>query len=96
MHLLQTTGQTTDFNVTMMPWILIAGLAALLALVRFTAPKFYFKYLWSQDHKMIGKQFLVSSLLWAVVGGALALGVRWQLAWPGSEIPGIYQMFGSE
>ena len=39
-------------------------------------------YVFSLDHKIIGIQFLFSTLLWFVVGGLLALGVRWQLAWP--------------
>ncbi len=37
-------------------------------------------YVFSTDHKMIGKQFLITTLLCLMVGGALALGVRWQLA----------------
>ncbi len=85
--------EATDFNVTTTPWLVILGLCVVMALVRLIAPKFYSHYLWSGDHKMIGKQFLVSSLLWAVVGGALALGVRWQLAWPGTEVPGFKQLF---
>ena len=32
-------------------------------------------------------QFLFSSLIWFVVGGLLALAVRWQLAWPWSDMP---------
>ena len=50
-------------------------------------PGFFFKYIWSTDHKMIGRQFLITSLLWLFVGGALALIVRWQLAYPNEEIP---------
>ena len=39
----------------------------------------------STDHKVIGKQYLYASLLFLVVGGLLALIVRWQLAWPFDE-----------
>ena len=39
-------------------------------------------YVFSLDHKIIGLQFLFSTLLWFLVGGLLALGIRWQLAWP--------------
>lgn len=53
-------------------------------------PNFFFKYVWSTDHKMIGKQFLVSSLLWLLVGGGLALIVRWQLGYPNEAIPGVF------
>ena len=45
------------------------------------------KYLFSTDHKIIGIQFLFSSLIWFAVGGLLALAVRWQLAWPWSDMP---------
>src|SRR6478735_1528600 len=48
---------------------------------------FFFTYLWSTDHKMIGKQFLVTTMLMLMVGGALALGVRWQLARPWEYMP---------
>ena len=43
--------------------------------------------IFSVDHKVIGLQFLFSSLIWFAVGGFLALAIRWQLAWPGSDIP---------
>ena len=39
-------------------------------------------YVFSKDHKVIGLQFLFSTLLWFLVGGLLALAVRWQVAWP--------------
>ncbi|HEY5312896.1 MAG TPA: cbb3-type cytochrome c oxidase subunit I, partial [Pirellulales bacterium] len=54
-------------------------------------------YVFSLDHKVIGIQFLFSTLLWFAVGGLLALAVRWQLAWPWSPIPGIGRLvFASE
>ena len=39
------------------------------------------KYLWSLDHKIIGIQYLFTSLLFLFVGGGLALLLRWQLAY---------------
>ena len=42
-------------------------------------------YVFSRDHKIIGLQFLFSTLLWFFIGGLLALGIRWQLAYPWSE-----------
>ena len=48
---------------------------------------FISKYVFSKDHKIIGIQFLFSTLLWFVVGGLLALGVRLQVAWPWAEMP---------
>ncbi|TWU09540.1 Alternative cytochrome c oxidase subunit 1 [Symmachiella macrocystis] len=45
------------------------------------------KYIFSTDHKVIGIQFLITTLLMLMVGGALALAVRWQLAFPWQWMP---------
>ena len=47
------------------------------------------KYMWSTNHKMIGKQFLVTSLVFLFIAGTLALSLRWQLAYPGEPVPVI-------
>src|SRR5262249_46048216 len=47
---------------------------------------FWRKYIFSTDHKVIGKQYLFYSLFMLVIGGFLAGLVRWQLAWPGKPI----------
>ena len=52
-------------------------------------------YVFSLDHKIIGLQFLFSTLLWFLVGGLLALGIRWQLAWPWETMPVIGPMLFS-
>src|SRR5262245_50301622 len=52
-------------------------------------------YIFSRDHKIIGIQFLFSTLLWFFVGGLLALGIRWQLAWPWTDMPIIGRMLFS-
>ena len=44
-------------------------------------------YVFSLDHKIIGLQFLFSTLIWFLVGGFLALGIRWQLAFPWRPMP---------
>lgn len=49
-------------------------------------------YVFSRDHKIIGLQFLFSTLLWFLVGGLLALGIRWQLAYPWADMPIIGKM----
>src|SRR5262245_23554101 len=51
------------------------------------------KYIFSEDHKIIGIQFLFSSLIFLLVGGGLALLVRIQLAWPHAEIPILREWF---
>jgi cytochrome c oxidase subunit 1 len=45
------------------------------------------KYLWSTDHKMIALQFLWSAVFFLIIGGAMALVMRWQLAFPWKPIP---------
>ena len=52
----------------------------------------YRQYLFSTDHKVIAKQFLLSSLIFLFVGGAFALFIRWQLAYPGKPVPVIGSM----
>ncbi|MBM4071131.1 MAG: cytochrome c oxidase subunit I [Planctomycetes bacterium] len=54
---------------------------------------FIHKYIFSTDHKIIGIQFLFTTLLFLVLGGALALLVRTQLAWPHAELPWISSWF---
>jgi cytochrome c oxidase subunit I len=44
-------------------------------------------YVFSTDHKMIGRQFLFLGLFMMIIGGLLALMVRWELAWPESVVP---------
>ncbi len=57
-----------------------------------SAPRSWLRrYLFSTDHKVIGLQFLFSSLIWMAVGGLLAMAIRWQMAWPWSDMP----IFGS-
>ena len=38
-------------------------------------------YIFSTDHKMIGRQFIFASILMLIVGGLLAMMMRWELAW---------------
>jgi heme/copper-type cytochrome/quinol oxidase subunit 1 len=40
------------------------------------------KYIFSCDHKIIGIQFLFMGLMFFVLGGLLAMLIRWQMAWP--------------
>ncbi len=49
---------------------------------------FWRRYIFSTDHKMIAKQYLFLGLFMAVVGGLLAYAIRWQLAYPDTEVPG--------
>ena len=44
------------------------------------------KYVFSFDHKMIAKQFLVTGLIWAFFGGGLSILFRIQLAYPEADL----------
>ena len=44
---------------------------------------FVSKYVFSQDHKMISKQFLITAIFMAVIGMMLSVFFRLQLGWPG-------------
>ncbi len=43
---------------------------------------FWTKYIFSQDHKMIGKQFLITGMFMGIVGVFMSMMFRLQLAWP--------------
>ncbi|HEX7123682.1 MAG TPA: cbb3-type cytochrome c oxidase subunit I, partial [Gemmatimonadaceae bacterium] len=49
---------------------------------------FWRKYIFSTDHKIIGIQFLFVSLTFLLLGGILAMQIRWQLGFPGQPMPG--------
>src|SRR5580704_3456711 len=55
---------------------------------------FLTKYIFSQDHKMIGKQFLITGMFWGVVGGLLSVLFRLQLGWPNESFPILETFFG--
>lgn len=48
---------------------------------------FWSKYVFSFDHKVIGKQFLWFGIFWLFVGGLMSLMIRWTLAYPGVAFP---------
>ena len=48
---------------------------------------FVTKYIFSQDHKMIAKQYLITGLIMGIIGILMSLLMRMQIAWP--EKPNI-------
>lgn len=55
---------------------------------------FLSKYVFSQDHKMISKQFLVTAIIMGVVGMVLSTMFRLQLGWPGKSFPILEAVLG--
>ncbi len=57
---------------------------------------FWRKYIFSTDHKVIGIQYGLTSLLFLFIGFSFIMLMRWQLAYPGEPIPLIGWLFGDE
>ncbi len=55
---------------------------------------FWSKYIFSQDHKMISKQFLVTAIIMAFVAMIMSLIFRLQLGWPDQKFPIIEKLIG--
>jgi cytochrome c oxidase subunit 1 len=56
---------------------------------------FISKYIFSLDHKTIGKQFLITGMVWAVIGGLFSVLFRIQLGWPDETFPFLERIFGA-
>lgn len=56
---------------------------------------FITKYIFSIDHKMIAKQYLISGLLMGIVGIVLSLFFRMQIAWPEESFE-VFKIFLGE
>ena len=50
---------------------------------------FITKYIFSEDHKMIAKQFLITGIFWAIVGGAMSSLFRIQLGFPDMDLTAL-------
>jgi cytochrome c oxidase subunit 1 len=57
---------------------------------------FITKYVFSQDHKMIARQFLITATVMAVIGMLMSIIFRLQLAWPGEKFGFINWMLGDK
>jgi len=55
---------------------------------------FITKYVFSQDHKMIAKQFLITGMIWAILGGLMSVIFRLQLGYPDSSFPILEDILG--
>ncbi|MFN7539973.1 MAG: cbb3-type cytochrome c oxidase subunit I [Bacteroidota bacterium] len=55
---------------------------------------FITKYIFSQDHKMIAKQFLITGMFWAVLGGLMSVLFRFQLGYPEDAYPWLETILG--
>lgn len=57
-------------------------------------PGFIGKYIFSQDHKTIAKQFLITGMVWAIIGGLFSVLFRLQLGYPDDKFPLLETFLG--
>src|SRR5829696_2831941 len=55
---------------------------------------FVSKYIFSQDHKTIAKQFLITGIMWAIIGALFSVLFRLQLGYPDETFPILETFFG--
>ncbi len=55
---------------------------------------FISKYIFSMDHKMIARQFLITGIIWAIIGGLFSVLFRLQLGYPDQSFPILETFFG--
>ena len=55
---------------------------------------FVSKYIFSMDHKTIAKQFLITGIIWAIIGGLFSVLFRLQLGYPEQTFPILETFFG--
>src|SRR5690242_11820941 len=55
---------------------------------------FWTTYIFSQDHKVIAKQFLITGIFWALLGGILSVIFRLQLGFPGADLSWLKPVLG--
>ena len=57
---------------------------------------FITKYIFSQDHKMIAKQYLLTAIFMGTIGIALSALFRLKLGWPDDKFPILEAILGSD
>ncbi len=55
---------------------------------------FWTSYVFSQDHKVIAKQFLITGIFWALLGGILSVIFRLQLGFPDTSLEWLRPVLG--
>lgn len=55
---------------------------------------FISKYIFSMDHKMIAKQFLITGMVWAFIGGFMSIIFRLQLGFPEESMAWLRPLLG--
>ncbi|GAB2783139.1 cbb3-type cytochrome c oxidase subunit I [Rhabdobacter roseus] len=55
---------------------------------------FWRKYIFSEDHKVIAKQYLITGIMWSVIGIAMSVVFRIQLGFPNANLSWLKPVLG--
>ncbi|HHM20489.1 MAG TPA: cytochrome c oxidase subunit I [Bacteroidetes bacterium] len=55
---------------------------------------FFTTYIFSMDHKIIARQFLITGMIWALIGAAMSIIFRLQLGFPEEDMAWIKPLLG--
>lgn len=55
---------------------------------------FIFKYIFSMDHKIIARQFLITGIIWAIIGAGMSIIFRLQLGFPEDSLAWLKPLLG--
>ncbi len=55
---------------------------------------FFSTYIFSMDHKIIARQFLITGMIWAIIGAAMSLIFRLQLGFPEESLAWLRPLLG--
>jgi cytochrome c oxidase subunit I len=55
---------------------------------------FWRKYIFSEDHKVIAKQYMITGIFWAIIGAAMSVVFRLQLGFPGANLSWLKPFLG--
>lgn len=55
---------------------------------------FWRKYIFSEDHKVIAKQYLISGIIWSVLGLSMSVVFRIQLGFPNADLSWLRPVMG--
>ncbi len=55
---------------------------------------FIFKYIFSMDHKIIARQFLITGMIWAIIGAGMSVIFRLQLGFPDDSLAWLKPLLG--
>ena len=56
---------------------------------------FFMTYVFSMDHKIISKQFLITGMFWALIGAAMSIIFRLQLGFPEESLSWLKPILGN-